>query len=148
MREEPDSGEREQAHELGDGDRERHEGGVVAIFLDRLRDGRPTEIFGDGLQTRDFVHVGDVAAALLAAVGGRGVYNVGSGVATRIVDLHRLCAETAGVAQEPSFGEARPGDLRHSVLDAGLAERELGWRAETPLRDGLARTWDWTRAAA
>ncbi|HZD87654.1 MAG TPA: NAD-dependent epimerase/dehydratase family protein [Gaiellaceae bacterium] len=117
------------------------EGGVVAIFLDRLREGRPTEIFGDGLQTRDFVYVGDVAAALLAAAGGSGIYNVGSGVATRVLDLHRLCAETAGVAQEPSFGGPRPGDLRHSVLDAGHAERDLGWRAETSLRDGLARTW-------
>jgi UDP-glucose 4-epimerase len=118
------------------------EGGVVAIFLDRLRDGRPTEIFGDGLQTRDFVYVGDVAAALLAAAGGEGIYNVGSGIATRIVDLHKLCAETAGVTQEPSFSDPRPGDLRHSVLDAGRAERELGWRAETPLEAGLRLIWE------
>ena len=118
------------------------EGGVVAIFLDRLRDGRPTEIFGDGLQTRDFVYVGDVASALLAAAGGEGIYNVGSGIATRIVDLHRLCAETAGVAQEPSFSEPRPGDLRHSVLDAGRAGRELGWHAETPLEAGLQAIWE------
>jgi UDP-glucose 4-epimerase len=116
------------------------EGGVVAIFLDRLRAGRPTEIFGDGLQTRDFVYVEDVAAALLAAVGGSGVYNVGSGEATRILDLHRLCAEVAGAAQEPKLTAPRPGDIRHSVLDPSRAGRELGWRAATPLRDGIAKT--------
>ena len=114
------------------------EGGVIAIFLDRLRAGRETEIFGDGLQTRDFVYVGDVAAAMLAAVDGDGVYNVGSGEATRIVDLHAMCAEAAGLTQEPTFGAPRPGDLRHSVLDPSRAERELGWRATTPLNDGIA----------
>ncbi|MFL5959512.1 MAG: NAD-dependent epimerase/dehydratase family protein [Gaiellaceae bacterium] len=118
------------------------EGGVVAIFLDRLRDGRETEIFGDGSQTRDFVFVEDVIGALLAAASAQkgGVYNVGSGVATSILELHRLCAETAGAEAEPRFGPARPGDLRHSVLDASRARRELGWRAETTLADGLART--------
>jgi UDP-glucose 4-epimerase len=118
------------------------EGGVVAIFLDRLRDGRPTEIFGDGEQTRDFVHVGDVVEAILAAAAAPagGLYNVGTGIATSILELHRLCAEIAGSAQEPIFGEPRPGDLRHSVVDPGRAARELGWRAQTALAEGLART--------
>src|SRR5262249_16676727 len=120
------------------------EGGVVAIFLDRLRDGKATEIFGDGSQTRDFVYVGDVVAALLAAAASSsaGVYNVGSGVATSIGGLHRLCAETAGVEPEPRFGAERPGDLRHSVIDPARAVRELGWRAETTLAAGLAETWN------
>jgi UDP-glucose 4-epimerase len=119
------------------------EGGVVAIFLERLRCGRPTEIFGDGLQTRDFVYVGDVVAALLAAaaLATGAVYNVGSGVATSVAELHRLCVEIAGVEQKPRFREARPGDLRHSVLDPSLAARELAWHAQTTLADGLARTW-------
>jgi len=117
------------------------EGGVVAIFLERLRDGKPTQIYGDGLQTRDFVYVGDVAAALLAAVDGNGIYNVGSGERTTVLDLHRLCARVAGVEAEPELVEPRPGDLRHSVLDAGRAERELGWRASTSLADGLRLTW-------
>ena len=63
-----------------------------------------------------------------------------------MVELHRLCAQAAGVEQEPQFAPERPGDLRRSVLDASLAERELGWRAETTLADGLARTWDWVEA--
>jgi UDP-glucose 4-epimerase len=119
------------------------EGGVVAIFLDRLRDGRETEIFGDGKQTRDFVYVGDVVRALLAAAASTatGVFNVGSGVATSVVELHRLCAETAGVEQEPRFAAARPGELRRSVIDPSRAGRELDWRVEMDLVKGLAETW-------
>ena len=119
------------------------EGGVVAIFLDRMRDGQSTEIFGDGNQTRDFVYVGDVVAAMLAAGASpaRGVYNIGTGVATPIRELHRLCAETAGVAQEPQFAAARPGDLRDSVIDPSRAASELRWRAETALATGLRSAW-------
>jgi UDP-glucose 4-epimerase len=119
------------------------EGGVVAIFLDRLRDGREVEVFADGNQTRDFVFVGDVVSALLAAAGApAGVYNVGSGVPTSVVELYRLCAQMAGVGSEPHFAPDRPGDLRHSVLDSSLATSKLGWRAETPLAEGVARTWN------
>jgi UDP-glucose 4-epimerase len=119
------------------------EGGVIAIFLDRLRDGQETVIFGDGAQTRDFVYVGDVVAALLAAAGSSsvGVYNVGSGVGTSVRELHRACALTAGVDSEPRYAAERPGDLRHSVLDASLAARELDWNAETTLATGLGKTW-------
>lgn len=122
------------------------EGGVIAIFLDRLRDGQPTRIFGDGSQTRDFVFVGDVALALLAASErGNGVYNVGTAVQTSVLDLHRLCARVAGKDTEPQLAEARPGDLLHSVLDRGRAERELGWRPERNLEQGLQETWSWVK---
>src|SRR6266576_138504 len=119
------------------------EGGVVAIFLDRMRDGRDPEIFGDGNQTRDFVYVGDVVAALLAAAASPvgGIYNVGSGVATAILELHRLCCEVAGVAPAPRLAAARPGDLGHSVIDPSHTARDLRWRAETTLAAGLASTW-------
>jgi len=120
------------------------EGGVVAIFLDRLRDGKETEIFGNGEQTRDFVYVGDVVAGLLAAASapGAGIFNIGTGTETTVLELHRLCAETAGVEQEPRLAPHRPGDVLRSVLDASRAASALGWRAETTLADGLARTWD------
>jgi UDP-glucose 4-epimerase len=119
------------------------EGGVVAIFLDRLRDGRETEIFGDGTQTRDFVYVGDVAAAFIAAAtaAATGAVNIGTGIGTSVLELYRLCAAAAGVEREPVHGEPRPGDLQDSVLDPTLAERELGWQPGTSLADGLARTW-------
>jgi UDP-glucose 4-epimerase len=122
------------------------EGGVVAIFLDRMREGAPTTIFGDGSQTRDFVYVGDVALGLIAAsAGGRGVYNLGTGVATSVLELHRRCAEAAGVATEPALVEPRPGDLLHSVLDVSRARRELGWQPRVELQQGLALSWDAVR---
>jgi UDP-glucose 4-epimerase len=122
------------------------EGGVVAIFLDRLRDGQPTLIFGDGRQTRDFVFVGDVAQALLAAAErGEGVYNVGTGRETTVADLHALCARVAGVDAAPELAHARPGDLQRSVLDAGRAERELGWTPQRDLEQGIRATWEWVQ---
>jgi UDP-glucose 4-epimerase len=117
------------------------EGGVVAIFLDRIRAGERTQIFGDGRQTRDFVYVGDVAQALLIAAGRKGVYNVGTGVETSIVELHALCRRVTGSEQEPEHAPERAGELRRSVLDPELAAQELGWRAEHPLEDGLRATW-------
>jgi UDP-glucose 4-epimerase len=119
------------------------EGGVVAIFFERLAAGDQTTIYGDGRQTRDFVYVGDVAQAALAAVGREGgVYNVGTGSETSVLELHDLCRRVAGFDQKPAFASARPGELQRSVLDVALAESELGWRAETSLEDGLRRTWN------
>jgi len=124
------------------------EGGVVAIFLERMARGTETVIYGDGLQTRDFVYVADVVDALLAAAGGDGgVFNVGTGEETSVRALHRSCAGVAGVADDPRFEPARTGDLRRSVLDVSHAARVLGWRARTPLADGLAQTWAWFRDA-
>jgi UDP-glucose 4-epimerase len=119
------------------------EGGVVAIFLERLAARQETVIFGDGGQSRDFVYVGDVVGALLTAAGrDGGVFNVGTGRETTVLDLHRACAEAAGVEGEPRFEDARLGDARRSVLDVSRAELELGWRPEVGLADGLRRTWD------
>ncbi|HEX5800427.1 MAG TPA: NAD-dependent epimerase/dehydratase family protein [Gaiellaceae bacterium] len=118
------------------------EGGVVSIFMERLRSGVETLVFGDGAQTRDYVYVGDVVEAVLAAVGRGGVFNVGTGVETTVNELHRLCAATAGVEREPRHVAARAGDARRSVLDTAAAERELGWRARTSLADGLRTTWE------
>ncbi len=123
------------------------EGGVVAIFFGRFARGEQTVIFGDGLQSRDFVFVGDVVDSLIAASGhDGGVFNVGSGVGTTVLALHEACAAAAGKNVEPEFEPARLGDLRHSSLDVSAAERELGFRARTTLADGLARTWAWSSA--
>ncbi len=124
------------------------EGGVIAIFLDRLARGETCEIFGDGSVVRDYVHVSDVAAAFLrAGETGTGTYNVGTGVETTVLELYRLCAAAAGVDRDPNFGPPRPGDLLRSVIDASRAERELGWRVETPLEAGLAQTLAATTSA-
>jgi UDP-glucose 4-epimerase len=119
------------------------EAGVVAIFLGRLAAGEAPRIFGDGLQTRDYVYAGDVAAATLAAAGrDGGVFNVGTGVETSVVDLYEICRRVAGSSLEAESAPARLGELQRTVLDVGLAERQLGWRAEVPLEEGLRRTWE------
>jgi UDP-glucose 4-epimerase len=119
------------------------EAGVVAIFFNKLRDGERPTIFGNGRQTRDYVYVGDVVRATLAAqdVDG-GVYNVGTGRETSVVELLDLCLAVAGKEVEPEFAPERPGELQRSVLDPSLAVDELGWRPERSLEDGLRETWE------
>jgi UDP-glucose 4-epimerase len=120
------------------------EGGVVSIFLERMASGEETVIFGDGGQTRDFVYVGDVVAAVLAAADAAGgVFNIGTGSETTVRELHRHCAEVAGRDDDPRFEPARLGDARRSVVDPSRAADVLGWRAPTPLDEGLRRTWSW-----
>jgi len=120
------------------------EAGVVAIFMGLLRDGGTPTIFGEGLQTRDYVYVGDVVDAMLRAVAqDGGVYNVGTGVETSVVGLYDAIRTASGIDREPSFAPARLGELQRSVLDASLAERELGWRPGHTLDHGLAATWEW-----
>jgi UDP-glucose 4-epimerase len=119
------------------------EAGVVAIFLGALAHGQAPRIFGDGLQTRDYTYAGDVARASLAAAGhAGGVFNVGTGLETSVVELYELCRTVSGSSLEAVEAPARLGELQRSVLDVSLAERELGWRAEVPLEEGLRLTWE------
>ena len=123
------------------------EAGVVAIFLGLLRAGGAPKIFGDGRQTRDYVYVGDVAQATLAAVGqAGGVFNVGTGIETSVLDLFAACRAVAGVAVEAERAPARAGELQRSVLDPRLAASALGWRPETSLEEGLRATWRFSDA--
>jgi UDP-glucose 4-epimerase len=123
------------------------EAGVVAIFFGRLAHGEPLRVFGDGRQTRDYVYVGDVVSATLAAHGHAGVFNVGTGVETSVLELADACARVAGVSVPLDHEAARAGELQRSVLDPTRAKRELGFRAETSLEDGLAATWDFIRTS-
>jgi UDP-glucose 4-epimerase len=84
-----------------------------------------------------------VRAVLLAADHAGGVLNVGTGVETSVLELYRLCAKVAGVDVEPVLTDARPGDVLRSVVDPSRAERELGWRPERTLEDGLRETLEW-----
>ena len=118
------------------------EGGVVAIFLERMAAAQPTAIYGDGAQTRDFVYVGDVAEAVLAAVGhAGGVFNIGTGIETSVTELHAACRRAVGSSDFPSHGPAREGDVLRSVIDPNLAASAIGWQPRTSLDDGLALTW-------
>jgi UDP-glucose 4-epimerase len=119
------------------------EAGVVAIFFGRIASGERPRIFGDGSQKRDYVYVGDVVEATVRATGkAGGVFNVGTGRETSVVELYDICRRVSGTELEPEFAEARLGELARSVLDPGRARGELGFRAEVSLEDGLARTWD------
>jgi UDP-glucose 4-epimerase len=124
------------------------EAGVVAIFLGALSRDEQARIFGDGSQTRDYVYVGDIALATTSAVGQEaGVYNVGTGRETSVVELYELCARVAGSDVKAEHAPARLGELQRSFLDPELAARELGFSAMVELEDGLQATWDWVQAA-
>ena len=126
------------------------EAGVVAIFMQRLLAGEPTVIYGDGGQTRDYVHVSNVAAANLAAAGADGfnVFNVGTGVETTVVELQSEVCRALGVEQEPTFEPGRPGEQRRSVVDPQRAIEVLGLDLPLNLEVGLKRTAEYFRARA
>jgi UDP-glucose 4-epimerase len=132
-------GERQNAH---------GEAGVVAIFLGRLLAGQAPTINGSGAQTRDYLHVSDVARANLAAAGRPGfhVYNVGTGVETSVTELYRLVARAVGSSLAPLHGPAKAGEQQRSVIDGGRIRHDLGLAAPLPLAAGLAATADWFRA--
>jgi len=120
------------------------EAGVIAIFTGLLRDGGTPLIYGDGTQTRDYVYVGDVARATLAAAGkDGGVFNIGTGIETSVLELYDALARASGVTRPPEHAPARLGELRRSVLDVSLAARELAWTPQVTLEEGLLRTWEW-----
>lgn len=124
------------------------EAGVVAIFLGALQRGEQPRIFGDGAQTRDYVYVGDVARATLGAFDHNGgVYNVGTGKETSVLELYELCRRAAGSETAAEHAPARAGELARSVLDPSRAASDLGFQAFVELEDGLQATWEWlTRA--
>ena len=124
--------------------------GVVAIFCARAMTGEPPVIYGDGLQTRDFVYVADAVSAYLAAAdcGRPGTWNVGSGVEVSVLDLARVISQVAGRPVEPVFVPARPGELRRGALASERVRRDLGWAPTISLADGVARVYRWIEAGA
>jgi len=119
------------------------EAGVVAIFCGRLREGRRPTVFGDGRQTRDYIYVGDVVAAMLAAAESTaaGPFNVGTGAETDVLELVRALGELGGAEDfEPEFAPPRTGEVQRISIDPARAKRELGWEAKTGLDEGLRLT--------
>lgn len=124
------------------------EAGVVAIFARALLAGKPTKIFGDGTDTRDYVFVDDVVDAFVRAGGeaGGGLrFNVGTGVETSTAQMHSAIAAAAGKPDEPEFHPPRLGDLKRSRLDISRADEVLGWTPKVALAEGVARTVDFFR---
>jgi UDP-glucose 4-epimerase len=121
------------------------EAGVIAIFCGKLRGGERPTVFGDGKQTRDYIYVGDVVSAALAAAESEatGPINVGTGIETDVLELARQLGELGGVDSfEPELAPPRTGEVQRISIDPGRAERELGWKAETDLEAGLRLTLD------
>ncbi|MFG1931744.1 NAD-dependent epimerase/dehydratase family protein [Mycobacterium sp. NPDC048908] len=125
------------------------EAGVVAIFSRALLAGRPTKIFGDGTDTRDYVFVDDVVDAFVKAsgeAGGGQRFNVGTGVETSVRQLHSVVAAAAGAPDEPEFHPPRLGELKRSSLDISRAEQVLGWTPQVAIAEGVAKTVDYFRS--
>jgi UDP-glucose 4-epimerase len=121
------------------------EAGVIAIFCGALRSGARPTVFGDGTQTRDYIYVGDVVSAALAAAASEvtGPLNIGTGRETSVLELvAALAAIGAAEGFEPELAPARTGEVQRIAIDAGRARRELGWEPRTGLEDGLRRTLD------
>lgn len=128
------------------------EAGVVAIFCGRILNDRPLTVFGDGLQTRDYVYVGDVARAVwLAAtkpLPERGkldarAFNIGTGQGTSVLEIARVLQRVARSSVPVEFAPHRPGEQQESFVEVSKAREVLGWTPEVSLEDGLARTYAW-----
>jgi UDP-glucose 4-epimerase len=121
------------------------EAGVVAIFCGKLRAGEQPTVFGDGKQTRDYIYVGDVVSAMLAAAEAEttGPINVGTGIETDVLELVRQLGALGDNGDfEPEFAPPRTGEVQRISIDPARAERELGWRPEMGLSEGLHVTLD------
>ncbi|MBS1892427.1 MAG: GDP-mannose 4,6-dehydratase [Actinobacteria bacterium] len=120
------------------------EAGVIAIFCGALRAGTRPIVFGDGLQTRDYIFVGDVVAAMLAAADSRasGPINVGTGIETDVLSLVRALADLEERPFEPEFAPPRTGEVQRITIDPSRAAAKLGWRPRTGLAEGLELTLD------
>jgi UDP-glucose 4-epimerase len=116
------------------------EGGVVAIFIERLRRGQPVLINGTGEQRRDLIYAADVVDSLLtmARSDRDGTWNVGTGVSTSILEILRALESEIGPATEVRHGPRRPGDVGDSRLAIGSIENDLGWRPKYDLAGGIA----------
>jgi UDP-glucose 4-epimerase len=123
------------------------EGRVVAIFASRMIEGKPVTIDGDGTQSRDMLHVGDVAIANIAALdrGDGGTYHISTGIPVTVNDLFRKLALLTEYKVEPRFGPPRKGDVYRIALDNARASRELGWEPRIQLEEGLRLTVDYFR---
>lgn len=123
------------------------EGGVVAVFADHFLSGRNPRIFGDGEQTRDFIYVGDVARANLAALDrGHGkILNVSTGTGISVNSLFEMMKELTNNTLEPEYCPPRPGDIIHSYLANTRARESLNWTPRVSLVDGLRQTLEYYR---
>ncbi len=123
------------------------EAGVISIFIGRFLAEQGIKIYWDGEQTRDYIYVGDVARANVQALtrGSGQCYCIGTGRKTSVNEVYRALVEVTGTNVPVEYLERRPGDVRDAQFDSALAQRELEWRVETPLVDGMRKTVEYFR---
>ncbi|MBF6567394.1 MAG: NAD-dependent epimerase/dehydratase family protein [Candidatus Binataceae bacterium] len=126
------------------------EAGVVAIFCGRMLAGQPVTIYGDGDQTRDYVFVGDIVRANLAAIqaNATGAFNIGTGIESSVNRLYEELAAVAGRAIAPEHRPKRAGEQRRSVISSARAAKMLDWRPQVTLADGLRETFNFFKQRA
>ena len=124
------------------------EAGVNAIFIHEMLKGSTPTIFGDGEQLRDYVYVGDIVSACIAAMdkGDNEIYNIGSGFGTSVNKIYSELQEIIDFKFEPIYASPRKGEIYRIYLDASKAKEELGWQPEVPFGEGLERTVEWHRS--
>ena len=123
---------------------------MITIFCARDLAGEAPEIYGDVTQTRDYVYVGDVVRAFLAAAdtGRPGSWNIGTGIEVSVLDLVGIIAGIAGHPVTPVFVPARAGELLRSAVAVERAARDLSWRPTMPLTTGVEHVYRWIEASA
>jgi UDP-glucose 4-epimerase len=117
------------------------EAGVVAIFSHHLWAGQTPTMYGFGDATRDYVHVRDVARAMFAAVGSGGIFNISTGVETKVSQILGMLQGAAKTTLKAELAPLRAGELERSCMDPRRAAEQLGWHAEIDLQDGLSATY-------
>ena len=129
------------------GERQNPEGeaGVIGIFCENIINEKPCLIFGDGEQTRDYVHVSDVSQAnlLAASLKEEGTFNIGTSVESSVNEIASILGEVTKTEFRIVHEKQRPGEVRRISLDCSLAAERLGWRPQVALGEGLFRTWNW-----
>jgi UDP-glucose 4-epimerase len=121
------------------------EAGVISIFLGRIKNNEPLEIFGDGKDTRDYVYVNDIAEICINAMHSSSIdtFNAGTGTQTNLLELINTIEKVTQVDAEKKFCDPRPGDVKQIALDSKKAYEQLGWKPRTDLTTGIQKTWEW-----
>lgn len=125
------------------------EAGVIAVFTSAMLEGRNPTINGDGEQTRDYIYVGDVVKANLAALDSElseGMFHIGTGKETNVNEIFRLINWQFGKAFEATHGEAKTGETKRSALNPDWAMQTLGWKPEVEITEGITATVTWFKA--
>ena len=121
------------------------EAGVISIYLGKIHDNQPVEIFGDGSDTRDYIFVKDIAKVCLIAMNSEhnDIYNAGTGIRTSLLELISIIEEETTRTTLKKFSPPRLGDVKHISLDIEKAKNALNWTPQTHLKEGIRKTWEW-----